>query len=92
MRRLVAKAYEKVFNQRRDFHFKVADKLLKANDIICIEDMNHFNSFRVLNRSMRDVAWFDFFNILAFKAAETGKQVIKVPAKRTSQVCSNCVI
>jgi len=38
--------------------------------------MNHFNSFRVLNRSMRDVAWFDFFNILAFKAAEAGKQVI----------------
>ena len=90
MRILVAKAYEKVFNQRRDFHFKVADKLLKANDIICIEDMNHFNSFRVLNRSMRDVAWFDFFNILAFKAAEAGKQVIKVPAKNTSQVCSNC--
>jgi len=90
MRILVAKTYEKVFNQRRDFHSKIARKLLKANDIICVEDMNHWDSFRALNRSMRDVARFDFFNILAFKAVEAGKQVIKVPAKNTSQVCSNC--
>jgi len=90
MRILVAKAHEKVFNQRRDFHFKVAKKLLEANDAVFIEDMNHFKSYRALNRSMRDVAWFNFFNILVFKAAEAGKQVIKVPAKNTSQICSGC--
>jgi len=87
---LLAKAHEKVFNQRRDFHFKIVHKLLEANDIICIEAMNSFNSFRILNRSMRDVAWFGFFNILVFKAEEAGKEVIKVPAKNTSQMCSKC--
>jgi len=87
---LVAKAHEKIFNQRRDFHFKIARKLLQAYDTICIENMNHFKSHRSLNRSMRDVAWFNFFNILLFKAEEAGKEVIKVPARNTSQACSEC--
>jgi len=59
----MAKTHEKIFNQRRDFHFKIARKLLKANDAICIENINHFNSIRSLNRSMRDVAWFIFLTI-----------------------------
>ncbi len=87
---LLSKAHEKISNQRRDFHFKVARKLLLAYDIVCIEDMNHFKSYRGLNRSMRDVAWFGFFNILLFKAEEAGKEVIKVPAKNTTQACSKC--
>ena len=87
---LVAKAHEKIFNQRRDFHFKIARKLLQAYDIVCIEDMNHFKSYRALNRSMRDASWFNFFNILLFKAAEAEKVVVKVPAKNTSQICSEC--
>ena len=89
-RLLVAKAYEKTRNQRRDFHFKVANQLVKDNDIICIEKMRSFNSFRSINRSMKDVAWFGFFDILRFKAEEAGKEVIEIPAKNTSQLCSNC--
>ncbi|MQY58622.1 MAG: transposase [Clostridia bacterium] len=87
---LLSKAHEKTYNQRRDFHFKVARKLLQAYDVVCIENMSHFKSYRSLNRSMRDVAWFGFFNILLFKAEEAGKEVIKVPAKNTSQLCSEC--
>jgi len=87
---LLAKIHEKIFNQRKDFHFKITHKILKSYDVVCIENMNHFNSFRSLNRSMRDVAWFNFFNILVSKEEETGKQIIKVPAKNTSQICSNC--
>jgi len=39
---------------------------------------------------MRDVAWFQFFNILSYKAAEAGRIIVKVPAKDTSQQCSQC--
>jgi putative transposase len=39
---------------------------------------------------MRDVAWFNFFNILLFKAEEAEKEVVKVPARNTSQICSSC--
>ena len=88
-RLLVAKIHEKIADQRKDFHFKTANKLVKENDKIYIEKFNCFKSFKGLNRSMRDAAWFQFFSILFFKAEEAGKQVIEVPAKDTSQLCSN---
>jgi putative transposase len=87
---LVAKIHEKIFNQRRDFHFKTANQLLKENDTIYIEKLNSWNAFRNLNRSMRDVAWFNFFSILKAKAEEAGRQIVEVPAKNTSQICSSC--
>lgn len=89
-RLLIAKIHQKIFNQRKDFHFKTANQLIKENDKIYIEKFNSFKSFKGLNKSMRDVAWFQFFNILFFKAAEAGREVIKVPAKNTSQICSKC--
>jgi putative transposase len=53
--------------------------------------MSAWNGFnRSLTRGMRDVAWFEFFTVLTFKAAEAGKQVVKVPARNTSQLCSRC--
>lgn len=87
---LVAKIHEKIFNQRRDFHFKTANQLLKENDTVCIEKLKSWKTFRNLNRSMRDVAWFNFFNILRFKAEEAEKEVIEVNPKGTSQRCSSC--
>lgn len=89
---LVAKIHEKINNQRQDFHHKTALKLVKENDIIAIEDMKVFLKTTALNKSMRDVAWFQFFAILLCKAEEAGKIVIKVPAKYTSQTCSRCGI
>lgn len=87
---LVAKTHENISNQRRDFHFKLANQLLKYYGTICIEDMPSWKSTRNLNRAMRDAAWFGFFDILCFKAEETGRTIIKVPAKNTSQICSQC--
>jgi len=87
---LLSKVHEKVANQRLDFHHKVARYYVDNYDTICHEKMNAFTSFRNLNRSMRDVAWFQFFNILSYKAAEAGRTIVKVPAKDTSQICSQC--
>jgi len=87
---LVAKAHEKIANQRRDFHFKLANQLVGFYDTICIEKMDAWDSNKALNRSMRDAAWFRFFDILRWKAAEAARTVIEVPAKDTSQSCSRC--
>ena len=87
---LLSKVYEKISNQRRDFHHKVAKYYVDNYDTICHEKMNAFISFRNLNRSMKDVAWFQFFNILFYKAEEAGRTIVKVPAKGTSQICSQC--
>ena len=88
---LVAKTHEKVRNQRRDFHFKVANQLIRENDTIFIEKLSSWNSCHSLNRSMRDVAWFEFFDILRWKAEEAAtRSIIEVPAKDTTQLCSRC--
>lgn len=87
---LVAKILEKISNQRKDFHFKVANRLFKENDKIYIEKLKNWKTFKGLNKSMRDVAWFQFFNLLRFKAEEAGREVVEVPAKNTSQLCSKC--
>jgi len=88
---LVAKTFEKMNNQRRDFHFKVANQLLKYYDTICIEDMPAFNgNNHGLTREMRDVAWFGFFSILKAKAEEAEGTIVEVPAKDTTQLCSQC--
>ena len=88
---LVAKAHEKITNQRRDFHFKVANQFIKAYDSICIEDMDSWNSLNHgLTREMRDAAWFGFFDVLCWKSEEAARMVIKVPARDTSQLCSRC--
>lgn len=87
---LVAKTHEKIFNQRRDFHFKTVNWLVKNYDTIFIEGMNAWNSTTALNRSMRDVAWFGFFEILYFKAEEAGRRVREKPSRGTSQLCSGC--
>lgn len=89
-RLLVAKIQERIANQRKDFHFKLVNQLIKHFDKIFIEKFNSFKSFRRLNRSMRDASWFQFFSILKAKAEEAGRQIVEVLAKNTSQICSEC--
>jgi len=88
---LVAKVHEHIDNQRRDFHFKVAKKLVTQFDMICVEDLTHWIAeWRSLRKSISDVAWFQFFSILTFKAEEAGRKVVRVDPKNTSQRCSGC--
>jgi len=87
----LAKTHEKIQNQRFDFQHKVAKHYIDRYDEIIIEGMKSWNTkWKSLNRSMRDVAWFQFFNILAFKAENAGRKVVKVNPKNTSQRCSSC--
>ena len=89
-RLLLAKTHEKIANMRRDFHFKIANQLFKVADIICIEKLSVWKSWRTLNKSIRDAAWISFFMILRAKAEEAGREIIEVPARNTSQTCSGC--
>jgi len=43
-----------------------------------------------LNKSISDVAWGKFFQILNYKADAMGKEVIPIDPKYTSQICSGC--
>lgn len=91
-RLLIAKAHEKVSNQRKDFLHKLANFYIEAYQTIYIEDLN-INGMvknRHLSKSISDSSWGMFFNFLSYKAEGAGREVIKVPSHNTSQICSGC--
>jgi len=88
----VAKLHRKIKRQRLDFHHKVARQLVNRYDLIAVEDLSVAGMVKNdrLAKFIYDAAWSGFVNILACKAAEAGKSVVRVPARHTSQVCSRC--
>ena len=86
------RAHLRVANKRRDTHHKVARKLVNDYDVIAIEDLSISNMVKNhhLAKSISDAGWYSFSLILAAKAEEAMRKVVKVDPKFTSQVCSGC--
>ncbi len=91
-RLLVAKAHEKVTNQRKDFLHKVANNYIEKYNVIAVENLNIGGMVknRHLSKSIADAGWGIFFDLLSYKAEEAGRIVIKVNPNGTSQICSQC--
>ena len=87
-------AYEKEKNTRRDAMHKLAKSLVRAYDVIVIEDLDIENMLRTghrsLHRLIQEASWGTFINYLAYKAEKAGKWLIKVDPKNTTQECSGC--
>jgi putative transposase len=89
--RQVAKLHRKIANQRKDFHHKIARRLVNEYGTIVHEDLNILGLARTrLAKGVLDAGWGRFLQILAYKAEEAGRRVIKVDPKYTSQDCPVC--
>jgi putative transposase len=90
--REVACKHLKISRQRRDFHFKTANHYAERYSRICVEDLNVCGMVRnhYLAKSIHDASWSAFLGILEDKAERAGHQVVRVPARFTSQKCSRC--
>jgi len=89
--RVLARTHARVRNARKDFHHKTARDLVRRYDRIAIEDL-HVRGLAggMLARPVHDAAWAQFTTILAAKAEEAGRDLVKVDPRGTSQTCSAC--
>ena len=89
----VALVHERITNQRNDFLQKQSTMLIRENQTVCIEDLHVKGMIRnhKLAQHIASVSWSKFFEMLEYKAAWYGKEIIKIPTMYpSSQTCSCC--
>ena len=85
------RAYTHASNQRKDFHFKLALKLVRTYDIICLETLNIKGMCRKWGRKVHDLGFSMFTNILNHLAGKYHRTVVYINRWfPSSQLCSEC--
>lgn len=89
----LAKAFEKITNQKEHYIHSVVNELLTYYDIVFMEDLNVRGMLKnhKLAKSIQEIGFYKFKSILTDKAFNNGKQVIFVdrfyPSSKTCSVC-----
>ena len=87
----LTRQYRKTYNQRHDFHFKLARQLCLEYETICIEDLNVKGMQRLYGKKIGDLAFSEFINILKYEASKFNVSIIEVDRYfASSQICSKC--
>ena len=87
-----AKAQRKVANKRHDYLHKLTAALVKAYDVIVLEDLKVKNMLKNhrLAKAISNASWSTFVRFLRYKCDWYGKLFILVPPHYTSRICHQC--
>lgn len=97
----VARQYEKISNQRRDFLQQLSTQLIRNYDVIKMEDLNVSGMIKQakgtnkekasMRKNISDVSWFEFTRELKYKAKWYGREIKQVDQYyASSQICHIC--
>lgn len=90
-RKSLARLHRKIANQRRDFHFKLSKTLIDEYDYLFFEEL-HLSEMKLRwGRKISDLGFYQFLEVLKFKAAEHNKTFFQVDRYcPSSKKCSSC--
>lgn len=89
----LAIAHEKLCNKRKDHLHKITTKLIKENDIICIENLNikGMTKNHKLAKAIQDASFGTLVSMLKYKAKWHNRQIIEVGRfYPSSKLCHCC--
>lgn len=87
----VAKLYEKVTNQRKDFLHKLSTQIINEYDSVAIENLNVAGMIKnpKLAKHIADVSWSTFVEMLKYKSEWQGKNILQIGRfEPSSKMCS----
>jgi putative transposase len=91
VRRAVTRCHARIANTRRTYLHQISARLVRENDLIAVEKLNTKGlATGMLARSVHDAAWAKLKEMLAYKAAKAGRQLVEVDPRNTTQSCSGC--
>ena len=89
----IARLYERITNQRKDYLHKITSYVVNNNDKIAIEDLNIKGMLKNhhLAKSISNVAMYEFFRQLEYKTKLNHKTLKRIerwfPSSKTCSVC-----
>ncbi|MFJ5234918.1 RNA-guided endonuclease InsQ/TnpB family protein [Kitasatospora sp. NPDC088391] len=93
VRRRVARIQARTADRRRDFLHKLSTRLVRENQTVVVEDLSVRNLLgnRRLSRSIADAGWGELREMLAYKCAWYGRELVVVDRWfPSSKLCSAC--
>lgn len=89
----LAKAHEKITNQRNTYLHQITSKLVIENQVICIEDLNVKGMLQnhKLAKSIQELSLYEFRRQLEYKCKWYGRQLVTIDRYYpSSKTCHNC--
>lgn len=93
MKLKIQRLYLKIRNARKHMIYKLANKILKEDDIIAVENLDVKDMYKVhsIAKHLSKVPMGEFLRVLKYKAEWLGKKVIEINRYYpSSQICNRC--